>query len=666
MRLEELHLDGFGHFHQRTFTLADGPVTVFCGPNEAGKTTLLAFIRTILFGFPRQRRNAHYPPLAGGSHGGRIRLSGDDGAAYILERYSAANGGRVSLRTVAGEPLDASARLPRITGQATQDMFSSIFAFSIDELQEIGALNETSVSGAIYSAGQGVPGLPDLSKSLGERRERIFTSGRGRVQEVPRLVNELRDIDGKLGVILGNAGRYRDITARQLQIEEALGSLDDEQGRLNLRRGEINNLKAAWEGWVELIGCEAQLESLPRYEEFPDDPIPRLEGMEERVREAGNDLNEAAEQLRLAEEAVAAITPEEGLLEISDRVEEIRRSRTSFDGSVHDLPEQQDELQAIEETVAERLRSLGGRWDETNLDDLDLSIATHAEVESWKSRLVEATGHSDGTRIKAEQERERLDHLRVAEQDAQRLLQGEPDDPSVKDGHPIAAGRLEELLAERDRLEQVRRSRGGFDASVRDLPERRAELGAMESDLVDRLRDMGQRWDEDRLDSFDTSIVFRQEVESWKETLASQGDQARQTRERLDQERERLTERQTALQEARERVPDAAPELDSGGLIQQRTALRSARSSLDEYERARVNHENLQRQLGALNGAQGASAQQGRPSFPVWPVRFWGLGVSSWEGRPWSWGWCRAWCWWPRGYTSCRAGEPLQGPVRPG
>jgi uncharacterized protein YhaN len=619
MRLEELHLDGFGHFHQRSFPLADGPVTVFYGPNEAGKTTLLAFIRTILFGFPRQGRNAHYPPLAGGSHGGRIRLSGDGGEVYILERYSAANGGRVALRAGGGEPLDANTVLSRITGQATPNLFNSVFAFSIDELQEIGALNETSVSGAIYSAGQGVPGLPALSRSLGERRGRIFTSGRGRAQEIPRLVNELRDIDGKLGAIEGNAGRYRDITARKLQIEEALRSCDEEQGRLNARQAEVNNLKAAREDWIELTGCEAHLETLPRYERFPDDPIPRLEGIEERARGAGNDVNEAVEQLKLAEEAVAAIAPEEGLLEIAARIEEIRRGRTSY-RAVHDLPERQEELRALEETLAERLRGLGDAWDETNLDVLDLSITTHAEVDNWKSRLVEAIAAAAGARIKAEQERDRVNALRVEEQEAQSLLQGGSGGPAAEDGPRLAAGRLEELLADRERLEQIRRGRGSFDASVRDLPERRAELGAMESDLLGRLRDMGQGWDERRLDSFDTSIVFRQEVEGWKETLASQGDQARQARERLEQERERLSERQTALREARERAPDGAPKLDSGGLIQQRAALRSARSSLDEYERARVNRDNLQGQLVSLNGSRGPSGRQRRSGLPVWPV----------------------------------------------
>ena len=83
MRLKELFLDGFGHFQQRTFSLAEGRVTVFYGPNEAGKSTLLAFIRTVLFGFPAQHRDFHYPPLAGGRHGGRGSASTETMDAYI-------------------------------------------------------------------------------------------------------------------------------------------------------------------------------------------------------------------------------------------------------------------------------------------------------------------------------------------------------------------------------------------------------------------------------------------------------------------------------------------------------------------------------------------------------------------------------------------------------
>ena len=103
MRLNELHVDGFGHFRDHVVGSLDSNVTVLHGPNEAGKSTLLAFIRTILFGFPLRGRDDHYPPLAGGRHGGRISLVDDDGEIYTLERFAGPRGGRPVLRTSSTE-----------------------------------------------------------------------------------------------------------------------------------------------------------------------------------------------------------------------------------------------------------------------------------------------------------------------------------------------------------------------------------------------------------------------------------------------------------------------------------------------------------------------------------------------------------------------------------
>ena len=83
------------------------PVTVFYGPNEAGKSTTLAFIRAVLFGFPA-RFNSHYPPLAGGRHGGRITVSDSAGAVYGVERYAGARGG-LSIATDNGPASNAEA-----------------------------------------------------------------------------------------------------------------------------------------------------------------------------------------------------------------------------------------------------------------------------------------------------------------------------------------------------------------------------------------------------------------------------------------------------------------------------------------------------------------------------------------------------------------------------
>ena len=75
----------------------------------------------------------------------------------------------------------------------------------MDELQAAASLNDSS--GAIYSAGQGAPGLPTLRKSLSDHKGQIYLN-RGNNQEVPKLLGTLRDVDTQLRAIESNAGRY--------------------------------------------------------------------------------------------------------------------------------------------------------------------------------------------------------------------------------------------------------------------------------------------------------------------------------------------------------------------------------------------------------------------------------------------------------------------------
>jgi uncharacterized protein YhaN len=488
MRLEELFLDGFGHFHQRTFSLACGRVTVFYGPNEAGKSTLMAFIRTVLLGFPGQNRNAHYPPLAGGRHGGRIRLSGDDGQFYTIQRYVGTRGGTVEVLNDTGESLDPADFMPRITGQASQSVFNHVFAFGIDELQRVELLDDSSVNEAIYSAGQGVPGLSGFRQRLATRQQEIFLSNRGTSQEIPALVKTIREIDEQLTTIAGNANRYGSLMSRRAAIDTELQALEVERSQSNSRLSDLRNLTEGWEDWVELNDCESRLKALPLYVHFPDEAISRLEAFQERIRVSKTDRDEAAERLRVTTEAAAAVIPDEALLEEAGRVEEIRRGR------------------------------------------------------------------------------------------------------------------------------------GGFDESVRDLPERQAELREMEAGFVSRAADLGRPWDEADLEAFDTSLVVRNQVDSWKDRLAHSGETLRRAELRLEQEKQTLLDRQLDTRESGEQLPGEAPVLDEVGLADQQDALRTARGCLTEFERQRQNHENLRGQLNVLTSGTGSRGGKPAPIPVIWLV----------------------------------------------
>ena len=47
MKIENIHIDGFGVWNDKTWEPLGPGLNVFHGPNETGKSTLMAFIRSI-------------------------------------------------------------------------------------------------------------------------------------------------------------------------------------------------------------------------------------------------------------------------------------------------------------------------------------------------------------------------------------------------------------------------------------------------------------------------------------------------------------------------------------------------------------------------------------------------------------------------------------------
>lgn len=92
MRILDLHIDGFGKFHDLSVSF-DKNFNVVYGKNEAGKSTLHTFIRCMLFGLERGRGRAartdlysKYEPWQNKAvYGGQMRLE-KDGVIYRLER----------------------------------------------------------------------------------------------------------------------------------------------------------------------------------------------------------------------------------------------------------------------------------------------------------------------------------------------------------------------------------------------------------------------------------------------------------------------------------------------------------------------------------------------------------------------------------------------------
>ena len=71
MIIKSLEIYGYGQFVQRKIEFNRQFTEIF-GENEAGKSTIQAFIHSILFGFPKKSKEPRLEPRLGNQYGGKL------------------------------------------------------------------------------------------------------------------------------------------------------------------------------------------------------------------------------------------------------------------------------------------------------------------------------------------------------------------------------------------------------------------------------------------------------------------------------------------------------------------------------------------------------------------------------------------------------------------
>ncbi len=461
MRITGLHIDGFGRFADRSVGPLERPVTVFYGPNEAGKSTLLEFVRRILFGFPNRRGGTNeYPPLAGGRHGGRVMITTDAGEAITIDRTQGRGDGPVSLTTGIGDTLP-DGELSRLVGNHSRNVFQNIFAFTLDELNDQNRLSDDSVNLQIYSAGIGAMKLPGALAALDRQKREIFVP-RGSSQSIPKIATEIDRTNSELQQIAGHATEYRRQSDRLAEIERELGDVVARRLQIASEQDRLENLERAWDHWNELISAEQRLKELPLVEAFPENGVIRLETLEARAATATEELSAAEERVKRIRASVDEEIEHLTILERSSEVRALERARSAFDQSVKDLPERRAELASKHSELETSLANLGPDWDTERLDRFDLSLVVREEVANHGERLQNARTAVDRSQTVLAQDEATLADALEATQRAQ--AEHDAAAPPALDENDI-----------RERRRRIRQSRTTLD-----------ELGRAE----DRSRDL--------------------------------------------------------------------------------------------------------------------------------------------------------------------------------
>lgn len=196
MKIKNLHIYGFGKLSDVKMNLSSS-IQVIYGVNEAGKSTLMAFIHGILFGFPtKQQSELRYEPKVGTKYGGNITLETKSGDIWV-ERVKGKAVGDVTVRlsdgTQGGEEL-----LKDLLKHMDKALYKSIFSFNIHGIQGVSQLKGEDIGTYLIAAGTiGTDAIVKSEQQLQKELDRLFKPS-GRKPELNEMLQTLKDQEKEL------------------------------------------------------------------------------------------------------------------------------------------------------------------------------------------------------------------------------------------------------------------------------------------------------------------------------------------------------------------------------------------------------------------------------------------------------------------------------------
>ncbi|HTM48642.1 MAG TPA: AAA family ATPase [Bryobacteraceae bacterium] len=313
MRIDGWRIEGFGIFRDWEVRGLSAGLTLFLGPNEAGKSTLLGFLRSALFGFPRRGRAPQYPPLLGGRHGGWLYLRNGAGE-FTVERVRR-NGLRVNGLESNGDDLR------ELLGGADENVFCSVFAFGLSEMESFEWIKAEQVRERIFSAGiagAGVSARRVIELLDDEAAALLRTRGASRIKD---LLEQIAQAERRWKAAQEEAERYAGLEQEQEQWRARAGELGAAEQELRL---ELRTLEAWLDGWESRERAMQRLAALGGADCFPPRPEATLANMKAALTAARSAVRrleqEQSTRERIREPLAANLDAR--LAGLADRVEE--------------------------------------------------------------------------------------------------------------------------------------------------------------------------------------------------------------------------------------------------------------------------------------------------------------------------------------------------------
>ncbi|WP_296225313.1 AAA family ATPase [uncultured Lactobacillus sp.] len=260
MKLKQIQIYNFGQFSQETFDLPEGNLAAFFGGNEAGKSTTVAFIKQILFGFNLKNTSSvffeDYEPLTKSyPMGGQLVFTSDAGE-YVLERtWSKGDKSKIGEVKVLlnGQEVPASLFYEQIQN-IDGGFYAESFIFNEDLLRQVNSLSEGEILENIYYLGAAQSSQLLAIRADFDKEAKDLFKPSGKKAPVNQDLLKLAEQRDKVAADGQEFDAYQQLEGQRLAEEKEAKKLEKEVEEVN---GQLSKL-------------EKQLEQVQNYQTYLD------------------------------------------------------------------------------------------------------------------------------------------------------------------------------------------------------------------------------------------------------------------------------------------------------------------------------------------------------------------------------------------------------------
>ena len=395
MKIKDLKVDGFGVWKGLDVESLSDNVTVFYGQNEAGKTTLMQFIRSMMFGFSPDRREKYTPPVYGGLAGGSAEIVSTLGN-FELERHLDPNRlndavGDLSVVDAGDGTVHGKTKLSNVLSEIDESIFNNVFAIGLREIQELNALNSTDASDMLYKLTSGVDrvSLVDVMRDLKQRRERLLGDGTQNESRLNELTQRKQKLLREIDELLARSKRWSKIAAESNSVDNDLEELAQKLTRLERDSRLYEISMQISERWRNRIVLTQQISAFGKLPDPRDISVKKLDSLNTKLVAQKEKRDQILQQRqRTKQEAMrlpinrrlwAQKTRIEALAEHSPWVESLQRQVTKLESEIH----------SIDNNLLGEVDGLGSQLKIRTKDVRDLGNRGMSTLKSSAKKLLE-------------------------------------------------------------------------------------------------------------------------------------------------------------------------------------------------------------------------------------------------------------------------------------